>query len=462
VAGNIASTGNPGNLHSPLRAIQVLGVWLGGSYKVAPAGAALTITHLLVAVAVLAAIAGAAALVRAREWALLAWFGLMLIAWLVVSRSVTTWASAKTLMLTSPAVLLLAWAGVGAVRRLPARGPALAVAALLALALAGGVLVSDVLQYRSSNLAPTARYEELASVGSRFAGGGPALFTDFDEYALYELRRLDIGGPDFAYPPPALAAAAGGYGQPVQIDRIAPAALAGYPLIVTRRDPSLARPPAAYELAWRGRYYDVWRRRPGARPALQHQVLSGTPAVQCRRLAALAARAAGRARGGALAAAPAPVLERADIAAVSPPRGWGRQRGGLAMKRAGTVELPFALPFAGTWQLWIQGQMMPTVGLALDGRTLPSIAGQLGGNSLVPGTVPPIRLDLAAGSHTLTVRRAGATLAPGDGGSAVLAAVLLTPAGTGVAGEPMRTVAIDRWQRLCGRSYQWVELLGSA
>ena len=45
VAQEIASTSNPGNLHAPLRAIQVLGVWLRGSYKLAPAGAALAATH---------------------------------------------------------------------------------------------------------------------------------------------------------------------------------------------------------------------------------------------------------------------------------------------------------------------------------------------------------------------------------------------------------------------------------
>ena len=67
--------------------------------------------------------------------------------------------------------------------------------------LTAGVLVSDARQYHVSNLAPTSRYEELARLNSRFAGAGPALFTDFDEYSLYVLRDLDVGGPDFVYPP---------------------------------------------------------------------------------------------------------------------------------------------------------------------------------------------------------------------------------------------------------------------
>jgi hypothetical protein len=71
---------------------------------------------------------------------------------------------------------------------------------------------------------------------------------------------------------------------------------------------------------------------------------------------------------------------------------------------------------------------MPRVGVAVDGRQLASIAGQLAGNSLVPDTATPIRVRLAAGAHVLTVTRAGFSLAPGNGSAAVLASAFLTPA----------------------------------
>ena len=50
-------------------------------------------------------------------------------------------------------------------------------------------------------------FELLARLNTRFAGQGPTLFTDFDEYSLYVLRGLDVGGPDFVYPPPGAASA---------------------------------------------------------------------------------------------------------------------------------------------------------------------------------------------------------------------------------------------------------------
>ena len=154
------------------------------------------------------------------------------------------------------------------------------------------MLASDALQYHSSDLAPTARYEELASIDSRFAGRGPTLFTDFDEYSMYELRDLDVGGPDFVYPPAALAAAAGRVRRSeCELDRVSPSALLAYPLIVTRRDPLASRPPAAYRLLWQGSYYQVWGRRAGAPAALAHVALAGSPAAQCARIGRLAPRA---------------------------------------------------------------------------------------------------------------------------------------------------------------------------
>jgi hypothetical protein len=480
VAQNIASTGNAGNLHTPLRAIQVAGVWLRGSYKLAPAGAPLQLTHLLVAVTLVAALAGGLALLRGHDHALAGWIAGMLLAWLIVSLSVTTWAGAKTLMLTSPVVLLLAWGGVAALLGRPLRllpraldpgepaappgrsSPRLprALGWAAAAAIAGGVLVSDALQYHASNLAPTARYDELASLGTRFGHDGPALFTDFDEYALYELRGLHLAGPDFVYPPASLAGLAGGYGRPVRLDRAQPAALLAYPLIITRRDPLASRPPAAYELAWQGSYYQVWRRRPDTSAAVLHSTLDGSASVQCaqvRRLA-LGNTAQGTAAPGRrlIAAAAAPVVEL-SLAASRHPARWGHQRGGLVMSSPGRLSAGFTLPRGGHWQLWLQGQLMPTVTVAVDGRPLASLGGQLSGNSLVPNTVPPLSLALAAGAHRLTLTRSGTTLAPGDGGSAVIAAVFLTPA----APDPgqLDSTPVAGWHALCSGRHDWVELV---
>ncbi|HEX4114485.1 MAG TPA: hypothetical protein VHY18_01260 [Solirubrobacteraceae bacterium] len=396
VAQAIASTSNSGNLHSPLRPSQLFGVWLGGSYKLLPTGGALTLTIVLIALVLVLVVVGVGDLVRSRRYALAGWFAGMVIVWLALVGLASTWANAKTLMLTSPAVMLMAWAGVAALRD-SRIGNAAALAAFL---LVGGVFGSDMLLYHSSNLAPTARYEELASVNKRFAGRGPTLFTDFDEYSLYELRDMDIGGPDFVYPPPTLAAAAGGYGDPVDLDKVAPAALLSYPLIVTRRDPTAPRPPSVYQLLWQGVYYQVWGRVPSA----SRRGLSG---------AARLAR-----------------LVKVPLARTFRPPGWRLSRKGIVMNGAGTLSARFILPHGGVWELWLKGDVMRALTVRIDGLELGTLGGQLDGNSLVVNVLTPLRTRLGAGRHTLTISRPGADLAPGDGGAATLAAIVFVPGGT--------------------------------
>jgi hypothetical protein len=396
VAQAIASTSNSGNLHSPLRPSQLFGVWLGGSYKLLPIGGELTLTIVLIALVLVLVLVGVGNLVRSRRYALAGWFAGIVIVWLALVGFASTWANAKTLMLTSPAVMLMAWAGVAALRDSRIR----IAAPLVAFLLVGGVLCSDALLYHSSNLAPTARYEELAWINKRFAGRGPTLFTDFDEYSLYELRDMDVGGPDFVYPPPALAAAAGGYGDPVDLNKIAPAAFASYPLIVTRRDPTVPRPPAAYRLLWQGLYYQVWGRVQSA--------------------------SSGRLSGGAHLAR----LVKVPLAHTFRPPGWRLSRKGIVMSGAGTLSARFVLPHGGVWELWLKGDVMRALTVRIDGLKLGTLGGQLDGNSLVVNVLTPFRTRLDAGRHTLTISRPGADLAPGDGGAATLAAIVLVRGGT--------------------------------
>ena len=402
VANAIASTSNPGNVHTPLRASQMLGVWLNGSYLELPKGVLLTLTSVAIACVLAAALVGVAHAVRERWYALLGWLGASILVWVLLSHYATTWASAKTLMLTSPLMILMAWAGIAALRSWHMRivGPlvALVVAPLVAGLLVSGVVVSDAMQYHASNLAPTARYEELASIDAHFAGQGPTLFEDFDEYALYELRDMDIGGPSFIYPPPALAAA-GGHGKPVDLGRIAPSALAAYPLIVTRRDPSAPRPPVAYRLLWQGVYYQVWSRARGAR---------------------LRERKPAGARNAQLVSVPLKRTLR--------PHGWRLSRKGIVMNGPGTLSATFSLSHAGAWELWLKGDVMRTLTIRIDGIALGRLGGQLDGNSLVTNPLTPLHVTLAAAHHTLTISRPGANLSPGDGGAATLAAIFLVPA----------------------------------
>ena len=443
----ISTTASSGNLQAPLKLTQVAGTWLAGLYTSTPSGLASVLTDLGVGVTLGAALLGLAMLIRRRAHALAWWLAAMLALGLVLTELATTWVDAKTLVLSSPIVMVLAWCGIAGLLGNPfLRAGAL----LLAVAIVASVLVSDALQYNATDLAPTARYTELAEINTRFARQGPTLFTDFDEYSLYVLRDLDVGGPDFLYPPPALSHFAQPHGYPVNLDRVAPHKFLAYPLIVTRIDPVASRPPAAYRLLWRGTYYEVWGRRGDAEPALYHLGLYPSRAAPCRaieRVAQIAQRA-----GGALIAAKPPPIVGVRFAGDQP----GYVGGGLNVTPRATVR--FDVPYTGSWDIWLRGEVMPQVTVSVDGHPLATIAGELSGNQFNPDTLNPIAVNLARGAHRLSFSATGSILAPGNGGTARVGRIFLTLQSGAEAGR-LEPVPAARWHELCGGHYDWIEAI---
>jgi hypothetical protein len=452
----VAATSNPGNLvPGGLQTSQVFGTWLVGLYTAVPTGTAAVLTYAVIAVTVIAALLGAQYLLVIRQDVFAGWLaGLVLIA-IALFAYATTWIDAKTLMLSSPIILLLSWGGVAAL--VDSRHPF--AAALLALVLAGGVLASDAVQYHATDLAPAPRYTELASLDSRFAGKGPTLFSDFDEYSLYELRNLDVGGPDFLFPPPALAdvprpGPGGRHGEPVDLNRISPKALLAYPLIITRVDPLASRPPSAYRLLWQGLFYEVWGRRRHAPAAFGHLAFYrhslAANLARCPSLARTAAR-----HHGHLVAALAPQIVAVDFATASPRVADTHDKLNL-LAGSGRVAVRFSVPHAGRWDLWLLGEIMPAVEVSIDGHPGATIADQLSGNSSTSDPVGPFGVTLAAGRHRLTFTDTGSSLAPGAGGDALLTRVFLTPAGSGER-DQLRSASAADWPSLCSSRFEWIE-----
>ena len=217
-AQSIAATANPGNLHRPLRPEQALGTWFGDSYLVEPSHAALYLTW--------ASLRSARAGGARRRAPLPAGAG-----GAGVDRADARGVAGGDLVghhLGGREDARAELAG-GADRGLGGHRRGLELAPRARRrdgARDGGARGRPDLgraQYHASNLAPTGRYEELASLNARYAGRGPTLFTDYDEYALYDLRSLDVGGPNFIYPPTALARVVPRNGYPVDLDGVPPA-----------------------------------------------------------------------------------------------------------------------------------------------------------------------------------------------------------------------------------------------
>ncbi len=138
---------------------------------------------------------------------------------------------------------------------------------------------------------------------------------------------------------------------------------------------------------------------------------------------------------------------------------WHESRFGLLMTPHGRLDATFTVPHAGVWDLWVKGEIMPAVGVSVDGRQLASISGQLTGVASDPDTMAPLRVSLTAGPHRLTIARGASNLlAPGSGGSAILDSIFLTPVGSGSQATLHATPAAG-WRSLCGRRLEWIEVV---
>jgi hypothetical protein len=99
------------------------------------------------------------------------------------------------------------------------------------------------------------------------------------------------------------------------------------------------------------------------------------------------------------------------------------------------------------------------VTVSVDGQRVATIAGELAGNQFNPDTLNPIAVSLARGKHELAFVASGSSLAPGDGGTARVGRVFLTPARGGEA-EPLERVPAGGWHALCGGRWDWIEAVG--
>jgi hypothetical protein len=119
----------------------------------------------------------------------------------------------------------------------------------------------------------------------------------------------------------------------------------------------------------------------------------------------------------------------------------------------GPGRLQGAITAGGDQRVWIRASGGRAVTVSVDGRPVGSVR-----EINTPGQwleVGRVRLPPGRRAHTIEVTRGGATLRPGDAVRGLLGAVALQ------ATAPDRLVSVPPREaaRLCGRSWDWIELV---
>ena len=234
----------------------------------------------------------------------------------------------------------------------------------------------------------------------------------------------------------------------VDLDQIDLSALLVYRTLVIRRSPTESRPPAPYDLAQQGRWYEVWRRESNA-PPLEHMPLGGpleaAAVARCADVHRLAAR-------GRLLAAPRPLNLVWPLDSTRLPVGWSGSQGGAVLpNRSGTLPLAITLRRTARYRLWVGGSIRGRLTASIDGDRVGSASSQLqnAGQWLDLGSV-----QLRGGTHFVSLVVSLSPLSPGTGGGRFpLGPLLLQPQ------TPAGLIAPSQPTTACALPLDWLEVL---
>jgi hypothetical protein len=485
-----------GNLVRPLRAVQIAGIYLFSDFRnysaADPAGATPSFVNYLLIWLVFAS--GALALcwtVWRRRIDLLLYVAVALIGALALYFGGSTpWLIGKALAISSPALLLAGLVG-GALLFGNDRVVSLVGGVIVLAAIAGGVLWSNWLQYRNVTLAPRARLEELATIGTKLKGHAPTFFNEYEIYGDRHFLRAGAPVEPAEYRTVFLPTVTGAVltkAAWADLDSFPATTLDAYKSIVIRNSPVESRPPSNYHLAWSGRYYQLWQQAKhpteriikhvplgdsntydycgdaeGGRPFGDLCSIQPAAVPACPTLTALGRTA--QQDGGTLLA-----YERANPIVLRGtdtrwPGTWNSDaaaEGSITPTTPGTAYAHVSIPTGPhRYQLWLGGSFTRGFVVSVDGHRIGSISDQqnpFGAGYNEVGSP----LVLKAGVHTIALTFPEPTLAPGgddDEDYTSLSEIALAP----LDSRPkLLSLKPAQARELCGRSLDWIEIVAPA
>ena len=225
---------------------------------------------------------------------------------------------------------------------------------MLALAIAGGVLWSNVDQYHDVWLAPRGQLHELETIGHEFAGDGPALMTNYEPYGARHFLR---GSTPRAPRSCGAASTTSSTGRRSTKARPPTSTASGSTRCSsTARSCCAAGPPRA------------GRRRPTGSSGAAATTRSGSgrcTADADDRRAPAARRTPSQAAGGAALRRASKALRGSLLVAATRPKAIGLG----APPLRGTQLLRVNVPVDGVYTAWIAGDWFGNASISIDGRT---------------------------------------------------------------------------------------------
>jgi len=328
------------------------------------------------------------------------------------------------------------------------------------------VLAGTALLYHDTTLAPYERLHDLEYIGKRFAGQGPTLTPDFEEYAEYYLRDADqdsmVNGPRLELRPGVDRATAPGGMFAYDLDEYPLGFVESFRTIVMRRNPLASRPPSNFRLVYVSSYYEVWQREQPARTVYTLVPLADTAGkhntAACASVAA-AARKVGPAAQIAYMPSPAGYVQL-DDSNLTLSGGFAPSGGVIEATGSGRATRKQPIPVAGRYDFFIEGSFGRPVEVKVDGHHVGTAAYQV---SYPAEWILIASRWLSAGLHRVEITRGGISLHAGNGDGVdpfnrTIGPLVIMPARLGV--PAVRYSSVRELPRLCRSSHsvRWLEV----
>jgi hypothetical protein len=455
-----------GNLGAPIPAISAAGIWISGDIRF-PQYAHRGLSEVIAVVVLVMAAGGLIYAARRRAWSVF-WLGIAgPVALYYVAHRYGPWIQFKADTLTAPIALLLAFAGVGGLMRASGR---VLVGAIPALVIAAAVVGGNALTYHDTTLAPYSRLHNLQFIGERFAGQGPTLTPDFEEYAEYYLRDANetsmVNGPTLVLRPDVNRAAEPGGIFAYDINEFSLPWLESFRTIVMRRDPLASRPPSNYRLVYLSSYYEVWQRQRPPSAVSAHVDFADTTGAHKKSACALVSAAARKIGPAAqIAYMPSPShYVQVDGSNATVSGAFGASGGTIIASGAGRARREQPIPAAGRYDFFLEGSFGRPVNVTVDGKHVGTAAYQVS----YPGQWIPLGSRwLSHAVHDIEITRGGISLHAGngdgvDGFNRTIGPLVITPARPVVPTVHYSSVA--QFRKVCGtrQALRWVEVVRRA
>jgi hypothetical protein len=118
----------------------------------------------------------------------------------------------------------------------------------------------------------------------------------------------------------------------------------------------------------------------------------------------------------------------------------------------GSADARVRVEHPGRYRAWVAGSFTRPIEASVDGEGI----GAAGGVNNLGQWLPAGTVTLSAGAHELELSKPGGGLSPGDGYDGELGPLVLEPL---PGADSLERVEPDRARSLCGRAWDWIELV---